>query len=356
VKSPNAKEEITLKSEILKLLKSTNEYVSGQELCEKFGVSRTAIWKAIEGLKKDGYEIEAVRNRGYKLAENGSDVFCQRELSSQIAGISLIKEAVFFEEIGSTNTEAKRRAEEGTGEGLLLVADRQTAGKGRRGRSWISPAGKNAYYTLLLRPDISPEKAPMLTLVMALSVASALEDMYNGGVRDEIKAAFGVTSAEERSVKIKWPNDVLIGGRKICGILTEMSAENDYIQYVVIGVGLNIKPQEFAEEIADKATSIDTQWGITTKRCKLVADIMRYFEKYYKEFLRGECLGGLKSKYESFLINKGRGVLVLDPKGEYTGKALGINDGGELIVKKENGETVEVYAGEVSVRGIYGYT
>ncbi|MBR6909594.1 MAG: biotin--[Lachnospiraceae bacterium] len=183
-----------------------------------------------------------------------------------------------------------------------------------------------------------------------------LEDMYNGGVRDEIKAAFGVTSAEERSVKIKWPNDVLIGGRKICGILTEMSAENDYIQYVVIGVGLNIKPQEFAEEIADKATSIDTQWGITTKRCKLVADIMRYFEKYYKEFLRGESLGGLKSKYESFLINKGRGVLVLDPKGEYTGKALGINDGGELIVKKENGETVEVYAGEVSVRGIYGYT
>lgn len=344
-----------MKSEILKLLKSTNEYISGQELCEHFGVSRTAIWKAIDGLKKDGYEIEAVRNRGYKLSEGESDVFCQRELTDRTADIPLIKEAIFFEEIGSTNTEAKRRAEEGAEEGLLLVANRQTAGKGRRGRSWISPAGKNAYYTLLLRPDISPEKAPMLTLVMALAVASALEDVYESVVCEGRNGDKASGKSRDKSVKIKWPNDVLINGKKICGILTEMSAENDYIQYVVIGVGLNIKPQKFDKEIADKATSIDAEWNITTLRCKLVADIMRYFEKYYKEFLKEESLSGLKAEYENLLVNKGRDVCVLDPKGEYTGKALGINDGGELIVEKENGERNAVYAGEVSVRGIYGY-
>ena len=349
-----------MKSEILELLKNTTEYVSGQELCERFGVSRTAIWKAIEGLKKDGYEIEAVRNRGYRLADTDKDIFCARELETQVAGIDLIRYAEFFEEIGSTNTEAKRRAEEGAEEGLLLVADRQTAGKGRRGRTWISPAGKNAYYTLLLRPEISPEKAPMLTLVMALSVASALNDLYESNVRGRIdkstESGNKAGASQDKPVSIKWPNDVLIKGKKICGILTEMSAENDYIQYVVIGVGLNIKPQEFDKEIAEKATSIDAEWGITTQRCRLVANIMRYFEKYYKEFLRSENLSGLKNEYESLLINKGRKVCVLDPKGEYTGMALGINDGGELIVEKENGERIEVYAGEVSVRGIYGYT
>jgi BirA family biotin operon repressor/biotin-[acetyl-CoA-carboxylase] ligase len=333
-----------MRSEILELLRNTSEYVSGQELCHKFGVSRTAVWKAIESLKKDGYNIEAVRNRGYKLVDAGEDVFCQRELDACLAESGLVTKALFFEEIGSTNTEAKKMAEEGEGEGLLLVADRQTSGRGRRGREWVSPSGKNAYYTLMLKPQFAPDKAPMLTLVMAMAVAKAIKDLQPASAK-----------GEDKQVTIKWPNDILIGDKKICGILTEMSAENDYIHYVVIGVGINIKPQDFDEEIKDKATCIDAEWNIKTKRCELIGNIMKHFEKYYREFIKKEDLSGLKKEYEKLLVNAGREVLVLDPKGEYKGKALGITDTGELIVKKKNGATVEVYAGEVSVRGIYGY-
>ncbi|MCR4617238.1 MAG: biotin--[acetyl-CoA-carboxylase] ligase [Lachnospiraceae bacterium] len=346
-----------MKSKILELLRSTNEYVSGQEICEKFGVSRTAVWKAVESLKKDGYVIEAVRNRGYKLEDTGVDIFNKRELCRALNGNGLISKAEFFEEIGSTNTEAKRLADEGEDEGLLLVADRQLSGRGRRGRDWISPSGKNVYYTLMLKPGILPNKAPMLTLVMALSVASAIEDLRKEA--EGAKETSGVCKKQNDDlpkVSIKWPNDILIGGKKVCGILTEMSAENDYIHYVVIGVGINVKLQHFDKEIKDKATSIDEAFGSATNRCNLVGRIIAYFEKHYKAFLENEDLSLLKAEYESFLINKDKEVKILDPKGEYVARAIGINDIGELTVKKENGEIIQVYAGEVSVRGIYGYT
>ncbi len=332
-----------MKSEILSLLKSTNEYISGQELCEHFGVSRNAVWKAVESLKKDGYRIEAVRNRGYRLTDDGEDVFCQREMDAVLKGNSLIRQVRFFGEIGSTNSEAKRLAEEGEEEGILLVADRQTSGRGRRGRSWISPKGKNVYFTLMLRPDISPEKAPMLTLVMAVAVASAISELYTEDI------------PEEKRVSIKWPNDILIGKKKVCGILTEMSAEKDYIHYVVIGVGINVRKQDFDPEISDRAGSIDGEWGSYLGRSKLVGRVMDHFSRLYEGFLRAQDLSALREKYERFLVNKDREVLILDPQGEYSGTALGIDDMGELMVRRTDGEIVKVYAGEVSVRGIYGY-
>lgn len=329
-----------MKNEILELLRNGSEYISGQELCERFGVSRTAVWKAIEQLKKEGYIIEAVRNRGYRLCFANSDVYNAAEIEANIKTKYMGRKCYFYEQIGSTNTEAKRLADEGEAEGLLVVADQQTAGKGRRGRKWTSPKGLNAYFTIMLRPQFNPSIASRLTLLMAMAVADSISKV--------------VPSAED-AVKIKWPNDIVVNGKKVCGILTEMSMERDYIQHVVIGTGINVRKQTFDEEIAATATSIDNEWGNITSRAVLVGNVMNAFEKYYELFEKTGTLSEIKEEYESYLVNKNKEVCVLDPKGEYRGIALGINDEGELLVKLPDGQVNEIYAGEVSVRGIYGY-
>jgi len=329
-----------MKAEILALLRERADYVSGQELCRHFGVSRTAVWKAIGQLKKQGYEIEAIQNRGYRLIAD-AEIYGQNELRSRLDTAWVGKPLYFHEEIGSTNTEAKLLAEQGAKSGTLVVADMQTAGKGRRGRKWVSPAGTNIYYTLLLKPQFAPEKASMLTVVMALAVAEGL------------RKTLPLEVAEK--VGIKWPNDIVVEGKKVCGILTEMSAEQDYIQYVVIGVGINVFRQEFAEELVEKATDLETVCGQRPSRSTLLVAIMSAFEELYESFQKEESLKGVKDRYQRLLVNIGREVCVLDPKGEYRASCEGITDSGELIVRLPEGEQRIVYAGEVSVRGIYGY-
>lgn len=325
-----------MKAEILTLLRDSQDYVSGQELCERFGVSRTAVWKAVNQLKKEGYEIDAVQNRGYRLRAE-EEIYGQSDLESRIHTGWAGQPVHFFDTLGSTNAQAKREAEDGAAHGTVVVADMQTAGRGRRGRDWVSPAGTNIYFTLILRPQIEPDRASMLTLVMAHSVARAI--------------------AQETGLKcgIKWPNDIVVNGRKICGILTEMSAERDYIHYVVIGVGINVGEQEFAAEIADKAASLNEECGRNIKRSALTARVMQCFEEDYECFLDSQDLGGLLESYNRMLVNRDAQVCVLDPKGEFKGIARGINAAGELLVEREDGRMEQVYAGEVSVRGIYGY-
>ncbi len=325
-----------MKSEILSWLRARGDYVSGQELCEHFGVSRTAVWKAIGQLKAEGYRIEAVQNRGYRLWDD-QDVFGQDELESRIKTRWAGRNLRYYDTIGTTNAQAKAEAEAGAPHGTLVVADMQTAGRGRRGRSWESPAGTNLYFTISLKPQIAPEKAPMLTLVMAHSVARAI------GERTGLECG------------IKWPNDVVASGKKVCGILTEMSAERGYIHYVVIGVGINVRRQQFSEEVDSKATCLDQECGRTVSRSELLAAVMEAFEEDYETFIKTEDLSGLMESYQARLAGLGREVLVLDPKGEFRGISKGITPTGELLVETGSGEVVEVYAGEVSVRGIYGY-
>lgn len=324
------------KEEILQMLRESDTYVSGQEICEKFGVSRTAVWKAMKQLEKDGYEIEAVNNKGYLLIEN-ADIFSNIEISRYIESTIMGKNLFFHKETGSTNLDVKKLAEEGAQEGTLVVADRQNAGRGRRGRTWISPSGESIYMSLLLRPDCVPDEASGITLVMAMAVLAATRELgpQNSG--------------------IKWPNDIVINKKKMCGILTEMSLEMDAIHYVVVGVGINVNQTYFEEEISKTATSIFLETGEKVNRSRLVARVMYYFEKYYAVYKETYDLSGLIDEYNRYLLNCNKEVRVLDPKGEYEGIALGINKDGELLVKKESGEVVEVYAGEVSVRGIYGY-
>lgn len=325
-----------MKAEILSLLRERGSYVSGQELCEHFGVSRTAVWKAINQLKKEGYCIQAVQNRGYLLVSE-DEVFGQNELESRMDTKWAGHPVSFYDTVNSTNLRAKLDADNGAPEGALVVADMQTAGRGRRGRTWSSPAGLNVYFTLILKPQYVPDKASMVTLVMALAVAE--------GIRETCGVEAG----------IKWPNDIVANGKKVCGILTEMSVERDFIHHVVIGVGINVGLQEFAPELAATATSLQAECGRNVPKAALVANIMKAFEKHYEVFRGKADLSGLIGSYNEMLVNRDREVRVLDPKGEYSGIARGINEVGELLVELPDGRVEKVYAGEVSVRGIYGY-
>lgn len=325
-----------MKTEILMLLRECGDYISGQELCSRFGVSRTAVWKVINQLKEEGYVIEAVQNKGYRLVEN-PDVLSLSELKSRIHNEWAGSELYFYEETGSTNIDAKRLAEEGAVHGTVVAADKQNAGRGRRGRSWESPAGKDIYFTLLLRPAFAPDKASGLTLVMALAVSRAIENICG------LKA------------DIKWPNDLVVNGKKVCGILTEMNVETDYIQYVVIGTGINVNLETIPEELRDRATSLLLEGGKPVARAELLQEVLQQFEKDYEKYLVNLSMEGMLSDYNSRLVNRDRQVRVLDPKGEYEGIARGINESGELLVEMADGRIEEVYAGEVSVRGLYGY-
>ena len=275
-----------MKSEILRLLKESDGYVSGQQLCERFQVSRTAVWKVVDQLKKEGYEIEAVPRKGYRLVES-PDVLSEAELESLRSTKWAGKSIFVFKETDSTNIQAK---------------------------------------------------APMLTLVMALAVARAIREQ---------------TGAE---ALIKWPNDIVVQGRKICGILTEMSTEMTWINYVVIGIGINVNQNEFPEELKDCASSLKMETGRRFRRSHLIAAVMEHFEMYYEQFLQEGSLAGFRKEYNELLVNKDRQVKILEPGNHYEAYALGIDDTGELIVEKEDGSVQNIFAGEVSVRGIYGYT
>lgn len=324
-----------MKAEILKMLREAEGYVSGQELCNKFGVSRTAVWKAINQLKENGYEIEAVQNKGYHLL-SAPDVMDSTELESIHATDWAGCEIYYFDSIDSTNTKAKELAEEGHPGGTLVVADRQTAGKGRRGRSWESPSGIGIFMTLMLKPEINPNNASMLTLVAAMATTRA------------IRRVTGVPAM------IKWPNDIVMNGKKVCGILTEMSAQFDYINHIVIGIGINVHNEEFPEEIAQTASSLYVESGQHIHRASLIEAFLEEFEDVYAEYLKTEDMEGLVKEYDSMLVNRGRQVRVLDPKEPFEGKAMGITKKGELIVDTWESRKL-VSSGEVSVRGIYGY-
>ena len=241
----------------------------------------------------------------------------------------------FARETDSTNLWIKRLAKEGAPEGTLALAEFQSAGRGRLGRSWEVPEGTSVMMSILLRPKFEPQYAPMLTLVMGMAVAKAVK-----------KLGFDVS--------IKWPNDVVVSHKKICGILTEMGVRDGKIDYAVIGVGINVNIREFPDEMADKATSLYLESGRKFDRSQIPGLVMEAFEEYYEKFAATCDLSGLKEKYESILANYNQPVRVL-AKEPYEGVARGSTDGGELLVEKTDGTIVAVSAGEVSVRGLYSY-
>lgn len=282
-----------MKTEKRTVLKETDGYVSGQDLSEK--------------------ELKSIRH-----TEWVGEKIC------------------YFPVVDSTNTKAKQLAEEGYPAGTLVVAEKQEAGRGRRGRSWESPQGTGVFMTLLLKPEIEPNNASMLTLVAALAVSAAISKQTG------------------RVAAIKWPNDIVMNGKKVCGILTEMSAQIDYVNHIVIGIGINVHNESFPEELSEMATSLYLETGEHLNRAALIEEIWENFERYYAIFLETEDLGGLVREYDAHLVNRNQVVKVLDPKEPFEGMARGITARGELIVDTWESRRL-VSAGEVSVRGVYGY-
>ena len=258
----------------------------------------------------------------------------------------------------STNSDICRLAREGAWEGTVVTADMQTAGKGRRGRSWESEEGTSLLFSLLLRPSLAPDIAPQITLLMAMAVTKAIRELT--GVKAEIK----------------WPNDVVVNGKKVCGILTEMQLKDGGIDYVVVGTGVNMLQKVIPSELKNSATSLwlekerlllnkeekstkevsrEFENGVLPDRDKLLEGILNEFERYYELFLQKQDLSDLMAEYNEWLVSMNKEVKVLDPKGEFTGISKGINNKGELLVALPDGEVRAIYAGEVSVRGLYGY-
>lgn len=345
-----------MKEKILGILKNSTDYVSGQELCESLGVSRTAVWKSIKALKEKGYMIDAVNNRGYKLVAS-PDIIDIAAITEQLDTKYFGRSIHYYEETDSTNTRAKLAGEEGEPHGTLFLADLQNAGKGRRGRGWSAEKGSSIAMTFLMRPDIDIENASKLTIISAVAIVKVLSGIQ------------GI------SPQIKWPNDVVVGGRKICGILTEMSSEGRDINYVVTGMGINVYETEFPEELASRATSIkmilDAECaGEDLKPDKplkndrmaafdrnfIIAAVANEFEKLYMRFVETQSLAFLVEDYNRYLVNRNKQVYVIEngAKKEYT--ALGLDVNGGLKVRNLRGKESVIISGEVSVRGIYGYT
>lgn len=324
-----------MKEKILELLKQADGYVSGQMICEQLNVSRTAVWKNINALKREGYQIDSVNNKGYRLISE-PDLLNEMRIREYLQTKWLGKKIIYLPVTDSTNTQAKKMGEEGAEHGTLVVTQCQTAGRGRRGRSWESPEG-NVYFTFLLRPEVEISRASMITLVAALAVAKAVDD---------------VTGLDS---KIKWPNDVVANGKKLCGILTESSSDLEYINYAVVGIGINVNQTAFPEEIAETASSLLLETGHTVDRGQLLGVFLNRFEQYYETFIQTEDMSGLRDVYNEKLVNCGREVKIIEKDRERVLKALGIDNDGGLVVENSEGERESIISGEVSVRGIYGY-
>ncbi len=324
-----------MRAEILAALREESGYISGQELCERFGVSRTAVWKSINQLKKQGYEIEAVTNKGYRIV-SAPDLLNENELMSVQKTEWIGKKIYYYDVLDSTNIQAGRLAQEGADHGTLVVAGRQEAGKGRRGRGWESPADTGVFMTLILRPEIEPGNASMLTLVAALAVVK------------------GIAALTQLKPLIKWPNDIVVNKKKVCGILTEMDAQIDYVNHIVVGIGINVQNREFPDEIDKIATSLYLECGRKTNRAALIEAVCEEFERYYEKYMETQDLSRIVEEYNHFLINFNQKVRILDPREPYEGIALGVTNRGELIVDTD-GKRRLVSSGEVSVRGVYGY-
>ncbi len=338
---------MALKEEILNRLRESDGYLSGEELSGRFHKSRTAVWKCVEALRRGGYEIDSAPNRGYRLI-SCPDRYSPEEISAGLGTEEIGRRIFCYESVDSTNEEAKRQALRGAPNGSLFIAEQQTGGKGRLGRSWLSPAGTGLWFSVLLRPGALPGgvRLPFQVAATTLLAGEAVCGAINSG------AVGGQGSV---SARIKWPNDVLIGTRKVCGILTEMSAEVERVEFVVVGIGVNVNDASFPEELLRKATSLRIEYGAPVRRIPLLRGTLREFERLLRENAASLTPAFLE-RYRRDCVSLGRRVSFLRDGRRESGVAADISPEGELVVRMENGSFQTVRSGEVSVQGIYGQT
>lgn len=320
-----------MKDKILKLLLSSKTgYVSGGELAKKLNVSRTAVWKHIKALEGEGVRIEAVPSKGYRLMTT-PDVILLNDVRQGLKTSIIGKDIRLLPEVESTNTLAVEMAQKGAPEGTVIAAEKQTGGKGRLGRTWISPRG-NLYLSVVLRPDIPPHKAPLITLMGAVAAASAIRKQFS------LQAG------------IKWPNDIFIAGKKAGGLLTEMSAEPDRVKHVVLGIGIdvNMDLKELPEDVRRLSTTLSAAAGEKIDRTLLLQSIITELDRWYQLFLKNEA--AVLKEWEEFNVTLGKRVAVVSGVGVvHEGMAQGIDNEGRLILKLDDGSLHVVAAGDVTI-------
>jgi len=310
------------------LVDNAGEFTSGEALSEKLGLSRTAVWKQVRALRAQGYEIEAVPARGYRLMAV-PDRLSALELLPLLNTRKLGRVLHHFEVTGSTNEVAFRLAQEGAVHGAVVLAEQQTRGKGRRGRVWLSPAGLNLYLSAILRPELSPQRAPELTLLAAVALAETL--------REAGAQAF-----------IKWPNDVQVEGLKIAGILTELSAEPERVHFVVLGMGvnLNLRQAEFPPELKGLATSLWEARGARVPRALFTAALLSRLEAWL-QIHEDEGFNPVREAWKQLSSTLGHDVVVRTERTEFQGRAEDVDAVGALLVRTFDGRLERVLAADV---------
>ena len=329
------------KETVLKLLQdSRGGYVSGEGISAQLGITRAAVWKAVRGLRRDGYDIESRKSRGYRLMD-APDRLSETAIRARLGAVKLVgRTLTCFERIDSTNAYLKRAASEGVIDGTVAVADEQTGGRGRRGRSFQSPAGKGVYLSALLRPPVEPNRLLPITGYVAVAMCNAVERV--AGVRP----------------RIKWANDLVLGGKKLCGILTELSMEGESgaLQYVIVGIGLNVAQtrEDFAGDLERIATSLDLETGREISRAALAAAMIEELDALYQALLRHRLAPYLE-RYRADCLTIGQQVQLLWEDVHEKVLATGVDENLGLEVLRRNGAKDVIRTGEVSVRGLYGY-
>ena len=313
------------------LLNAEGEFVSGEEISRNLSISRTAVWKHVNKLRDMGYEFEAVSRKGYRLVTKPDSIDAtalQLALETTVFG----RKTIILNSTLSTQGDVQHMAEQGQGEGAVVLAEEQTGGRGRFGRKWFSPPGRGIWMSVLMRPELALQNTPQLTLLTGVAVCRAIRS-YTGA-----------------DAGIKWPNDLLIDGRKVCGILLESTVEDHELRYCIAGIGVdvNFDPKDYPEDLSSIATSLKMETGQNIDRTKLAAAILSELERLYFLYQK-EGFGVISSLWEALSVSMNRGIKVANPQGIIEGTAVGLDPSGALILEKNNGERVSVYSGEVSL-------
>lgn len=320
------------------LLEHPDRFLSGESMSQQLGISRAAVWKAIESLRQEGYVITSAPNRGYRL-DHAPDRIREGELSPHLKDCILGSTLMCLDTIDSTNTECKRQAMAGAPHGLAILSEEQTGGRGRLGRSFQSPQGCGLYLSVLLRPQLPPQEVVDFTAWTAVAVC------------DGIEAACGVRP------RIKWTNDIVLGEKKLCGILTELGLESETnsLQYLVAGIGINVnqKPEDFDAEIRSIATSLSQYLGRPVRRAALAAEVLKALDRMYAGFPHNKQ--EYLNRYRADCMTPGNQVQLITPVSRQEAYAVSIDDEFRLVVEFPDGTQKALSAGEVSVRGMYGY-
>lgn len=325
-----------MKDKILReLYEKKGEYVSGEELSERYKVSRTAIWKHINNLKKAGYVIETTHKKGYKLIESSGKLIPEA-IKKDLRTVEIGKKIIYFDTIDSTNNYSKRIAKEAA-HGTVIISEEQSGGRGRLGRNWASPKGEGIWMSVILKPEIPPTEGMKMTQIAAAAVCNAIRS---------------ITGLE---VFIKWPNDLVVNGKKVCGILTEMAGELTRIEYLIVGIGINANNEAFPEEFQHIATSLAQEKGEKIDRKALILHLLKEFEELYRDYIQKGTLEKTIGVIRNYSAVLGKSIIIIKGEERLKAMVLAINEDGLLEVKYENGKKELLISGEVSIRGEKGY-